>query len=385
MKMYNFYGGQTCPESIPVDGLIEATKRILPSKARLFVNYDFQVNQHEELKQVVSEWIERRGDIHMPPSKIIITTGSMLAITCVVNVFTKPGDTVITDELAFMGALNSFRHFGLNTIGVPMDEKDGMDIDALEETLRILSSKKIEPKLIYTTANYHNPTTAVLSVPRRERMIELAKRYNVMILDDDCYGGVNLEEEPTPKTLYALGDQKSIIHMGSFSKIVAPGLRLGYLIVPELFTEPTIAVKNIFEGGTSFFVSSILAEYLRDNLWSHVERHNAIVKTKRDVTLEALSEHLSGFASWVKPRGGLFVWVRLPETLDTHRLEKLAKHSGVRYDPGRIFSTYQKEINCLRLSYAHMSEDEIRQGIKLLADCVTRCLDEQAKGETSSN
>ncbi|MBW1864021.1 MAG: aminotransferase class I/II-fold pyridoxal phosphate-dependent enzyme, partial [Deltaproteobacteria bacterium] len=117
----------------------------------------------------------------------------------------------------------------------------------------------------------------------------------------------------------------------------------------------------------------------------HVERHNAIVKTKRDVTLEALSEHLSGFASWVKPRGGLFVWVRLPETLDTHRLEKLARHSGVRYDPGRIFSTYQKEVNCLRLSYAHMSEDEIRQGIKLLADCVTKCLDEQAKGETSSN
>ncbi|MFC1891455.1 PLP-dependent aminotransferase family protein [Thermodesulfobacteriota bacterium] len=375
MKMYGFYGGQTCPESIAVDGLIEAAKRILPIKACEFVNYDFQVSQHDELKQIVSEWVELRGDIQMPPSKVMITTGSMLAISCAVNVLTKPGDTVITDEFAFMGALASFRHFGLNIIGIPMDEQDGMDIDALEQTLKDLSDKKIKPKFIYTTANYHNPTTAVLSMPRRERMIELAQKYDVIILDDDCYGGVNFEKEPTPKTLYALGDPESIFHVGSFSKIVAPGIRLGYLIVPERYTEQIIASKKVFEGGTSFFTSSILAEFLKDNLWPHVEKHNAIVKTKRDMTLEALNRYLSGYATWVKPRGGLFIWVRLPETIDTFKLEKLAKDSGVRYDPGRIFSTDQKEVTCLRLSYAHMPEDDIKAGIEILADCVKRCLD----------
>ena len=256
-----------------------------------------------------------------------------------------------------------------------MDEQDGMDIDALEQTLKDLSDKKIKPKFIYTTANYHNPTTAVLSMPRRERMIELAQKYDVIILDDDCYGGVNFEKEPTPKTLYALGDPESIFHVGSFSKIVAPGIRLGYLIVPERYTEQIIASKKVFEGGTSFFTSSILAEFLKDNLWPHVEKHNAIVKTKRDMTLEALNRYLSGYATWVKPRGGLFIWVRLPETIDTFKLEKLAKDSGVRYDPGRIFSTDQKEVTCLRLSYAHMPEDDIKAGIEILADCVKRCLD----------
>jgi 2-aminoadipate transaminase len=376
--MYNFYGGQTCPESIPVAGLIEAAKRILPLQAKEFVNYDFQVNQHEDLKQIVSEWIERRGEIHVPTSKIIITTGSMLSITCAVNVLTKPGDTVITDEFAFMGALTSFRHFGLNVIGIPMDEKDGMDIDALGKTLQDLTSKNIRPKFIYTTANYHNPTTAVLSIPRRKGMIKLAEKHNVMILDDDCYGGVNFGEEETPKTLFALGDRESIIHVGSFSKIVAPGIRLGYMIVPDRFKEQTILAKKVFEGGTSYFMSSILAEYLRDNLWSHVEKHNAIVKRKRDIVLEALSGHLSNHAVWNKPKGGLFIWVRFPEAMDTFKLETLAKEAGVRYDPGRIFSTEQKEIRCLRLSYAHMAEDEIRQGIEVLSGCVKKCPAKQA-------
>ena len=375
--MYNFYGGQTCPESIPIEGLLKAAERILPSKVKQFVNYDFQENQHEGLKKVVSGWIERRGDVQVPPSKIVITTGSMLAITCVVNVLTKPGDTVITDELAFMGALSSFRHFGLEIIGVPIDEKDGMDIDALEETLKSLSKKNIEPKLIYTTANYQNPTTAVLSIPRRERMMALAKEYNVMILDDDCYGGVCFGEEPTPKTLYALGDREFIIHVGSLSKIIAPGVRLGYLIAPDRFMEQIITVKKVFEGGTSSFVSAIVGEYLQDNLWSHVEKHNKIVKEKRDLTLGALNEHLDGYASWTRPKGGLFIWVRFPETIDTHRLEGLAEQRGVRYDPGRMFSTDLREVKALRLSYAHMPKDEIQKGIKLLADCVKKCLDEQ--------
>ena len=380
METYNFYGGQTCPESVPVDGLVKAAGRILPSRVKQFVNYDFQENQHEDLKEVVSNWIEGRNDIHVPPSKILITTGSMLAITCSVNILTKPGDTVITDELAFMGALSSFRHFGLNIVGVPMDEKDGMNVDALEETLKSLSDKNIEPKLIYTTAYYQNPTTAVLSIPRRERMIALAQKYNVMILDDDCYGGVSFGGEPASKTLYALGDEEFIIHVGSFSKIVAPGIRLGYLIAPERFKEQITAVKKVFEGGTSSFTSAIVAEYLRHNLWAHVGTHNKIVEKKRDLTLKALNDYLGGFARWIKPRGGLFIWVSLPETMDTLRLEELAKQNGVRYDPGRMFSTELKEVKGLRLSYAHMPEKEIPKGIKVLADCVKRCMDEQQKG-----
>jgi 2-aminoadipate transaminase len=140
--------------------------------------------------------------------------------------------------------------------------------------------------------------------------------------------------------------------------------------------EEIITVKKVFEGGTSSFMSAIVGEYLQDNLWSHVEQHNEIVKEKRDLTLKALNEHLGDHANWVKPKGGLFIWVRFPETFDTHRLEELATQRGVRYDPGRMFSTDLKEVKALRLSYAHMPKNEIEQGVSLLADCVKRCFDE---------
>jgi 2-aminoadipate transaminase len=374
VEKFHFVGGQTCPESVPVQGLIKAAKQVLTRRGKQLVSYPSQINQHDELIQVAAHRFEHVHGISLPLENIIITTGSMQAISLMVDILTHPGDTIITEELTYMGSLECFRHFQLNIVGIPVDVIDGMDIDALQDTLKGLASKNIKPRFIYTIVNYQNPTGAILSLERRERMLELAQEYSVVILEDDCYGGVDFEPDSIPQSLFALGDQGSVTYIASFSKIFGPGIRLGYLCTPDRFVKQIHEMKRYLDAGTSALASFIVAEYLRDNLWSHVAKHNAIIKEKRDVILEALRIHLSDYATWNKPRGGLFLWVELPEAVDMQKLEELSDQCGVRYDPGKSFHVRSKELKYLRLSYAHMTQDEIRQGIALLAKCIKKCV-----------
>ena len=374
MEKFHFVGGQTCPESVPIQGLIEAAKQVLTRRGKQLVSYPSQVNQHDELIEVAAHRFERAQGISLPLENTIITTGSMQAISLMVDILTHPGDTIITEELTYMGSLECFRHFQLNIVGIPVDVIDGMDVDALEDTLKDLASKSITPKFIYTIANYQNPTGAVLTLERRERMLELVQEYNILILEDDCYGGVDFEPGSLPQSLFALGNQQSVTYIASFSKIFGPGIRLGYLCTADRFVKQIHEMKRYLDAGTSALASFIVAEYLQDNLWSHVAKHNAIIKEKRDVLLEALTEHLTGYAKWNEPRGGLFVWIKLPEAINMNRLEQLSEHCGVRYDPGTTFHVRNKDIKYLRLSYAHMTQDEIREGIALLGKCIEECL-----------
>jgi len=298
MEKFHFVGGQTCPESVPIQGLIEAAKQVLTRRGKQLVSYPSQVNQHDELIEVAAHRFERAQGISLPIENTIITTGSMQAISLMVDILTHPGDTIIAEELSYMGSLECFRHFQLNIVGIPVDVIDGMDVDALEDTLKDLASKSITPKFIYTIANYQNPTGAVLSLERRERMLELVQEYNILILEDDCYGGVDFEPDSLPQSLFALGNQQSVTYIASFSKIFVPGIRLGYLCTADRFVKQIHEMKRYLDAGTSALASFIVAEYLQDNLWSHVAKHNAIIKEKRDVLLEALTEHLTDYAKW---------------------------------------------------------------------------------------
>lgn len=368
---FQFTGGRTCPESLPIQGLIDATKRVLNLKGKQLVNYPGMADLHAELRQVASSRFEHREGIPLPTENILITTGAMQALTLSVQTLAESGGTVITEEVTYMGALACFRHFKLNIVGVPIDIVDGMDVDALDHTLRSLATKNIKPKFIYVTPNHHNPTGAILSLSRRKRMVELAQENNVLILEDDCYGDVDFEPSPVLQALYTLGDPQSIIFVGSFSKILAPGVRLGYLCAPNRLLNQIKELKKFSQDhGSSALASFIVAEYLRDNLWDHVAKHNAIIKEKRDTLLEALKEHFGDCASWSRPRGGLVVWVKLPETTDTQKLEQLALERGVRYSPGRMFHVSNEDIKYLRLSFAHMSLDTIREGVAVLAKSV---------------
>jgi 2-aminoadipate transaminase len=336
------------------------------------------VDQHAELARVAAARFENREGpqvpgIDLPAEDIIVTAGSMMAIDELARFLTEPGDTVITEELSYMGSLARFRGLELEIKGIPVHPLDGMELDALEDTLRDLAAQGTRPKFIYTIATYQNPTGAILTLDRRKRLLELAREYGVTIIEDDCYGDIHFEPPLPPPTLYALSARSvPVVYTGSFSKIIGPGLRLGYMCVP-----PELAAIKEWRIGTraSGLASLIVAEYLSENLQAHIARHNEVIVGKRDVLLAALEQELGGFASWNRPRGGLFCWVKLPEAVDLERLEGLAAQAGVEYTPGREFHYQRENVKYLRLSYPHMSHDEIREGVSLLAACIRHACD----------
>ena len=371
MKTYSFTGGRPSPEDFPIQGLIDATQRVLTRRGTDLIGYPDMNDQHGELADVAAMRFENREGIPLPKNNIIITAGSMMAIEDLAKFLTKPGDTIITEELSYMGSLGKFREAGLNIKGIPVHPIDGMDMDILEKTLQELAANNITPKFIYTIPTYQNPTGSILTLERRKRMIKLADKYGVFIMEDDCYGDIHFDPPPPPPTLYKLANSQKVAYIGSFSKLIGPGLRLGYMCIPpelEKVKQMRIGVK------VSGLASLIVAEYLRDNLKSHIKRHSEVIKEKRDVILKALETELGDIVSWNKPRGGLFTWLKLPETIDMAKLGQLSAEKGVIYTPGKDFHYNNTEIKYLRLSYTHLSLDEIREGVTLLAKCFKQIL-----------
>jgi 2-aminoadipate transaminase len=378
MPTYSFTGGRPSPEDFPVEGLIDATARVLRRRGTDLIAYPHMADLHGELAQVAAARFAHREapqvpGISLPVENIVVTAGSMTAIDELARFLAGPGDTVLTEELSYMGSLARFRRLGLDIKGIPVHPIDGMDVGLLEDSLRELSAQGIRPKFIYTIASYQNPTGAILTLERRTQLLRLAAEYQVPIIEDDCYGDIHFEPPLPPPTLYALSaGSVPVVYVGSLSKIIGPGLRLGYMCVPpelEGIKEWRIGTR------TSGLASLIVAEYLRENLAMHIARHNEVIRAKRDVLLDSLERQLGGLAFWNRPRGGLFCWVKLPEIADLGRLEQLASHAGVEYTPGRAFHYQGENIKYLRLSYPHMSHDDIRDGVSLLAECIRHACD----------
>lgn len=366
---YSFTGGRPSPEDFPIQGLIDAAAAVLPRLGKELIAYPDQHGgpQHRGLIEVASRRFAEREGTPLPEKDIIVSEGSGGSIVALTEHLTEPGDTVLCEELTYMGSLGVFRRNRLNIVGIPVDPVDGMDMAALEQALTRLEEKGIQPKFIYTIANYQNPTGAILTRDRREQMLALAKRFAVPILEDDCYGDVHFEADPPPPALYTLSGGSNVAYIGSCSKIMGPGLRLGYMCIPP---ELDGIRSERISAKASGLSSMIVAEYLKTNLQEHLQRHNEVLKAKRDLMLELLEEHLGEICSWNQPRGGLFCWIRLPVGLDVAALEKAAAAQEVVFTPGRDFHYAKEEMGYLRLSYTHMSHEDIQHGITRLADCI---------------
>ena len=374
-KTYYFTGGKTPPETFPARGLAEAAQRVLE---RLDGALAFYPRQHEYsgfsdkgyvgLREVASARFQHREGVALPVENIAITSGSMQALELIGRAFIRPGDVVVTEELTYYGTLKLFRYLGARLVGIPMDERDGMDIGALEERLRLLERLGLKPKFIYTLPNHHNPTGAILSARRREELVELAREHGVPIVEDDCYGDLDFEPGVVPRSLYTLDGGENVVFVASFSKIVGPGIRLGYLCAPDRFLQDVLAHR--WDLGTSALAAAILAEYLRDHLWEQVERQVKAIRARYEVLTKAMREYLGDVASWTRPRGGLFLWVKLPDEVDMARLAEEAERRNVRFDEGRKFHYADRVLRALRLSYAHVPLEDIPEGVRLLAEAV---------------
>jgi len=365
-REYNFTGGMPDPASFPIEGLVKSAVRALRRVGGDgFVRYP---GDHGDLnlREVAAVRFLRSHGASVSPSDIAITNGSMQAIDLICRAYVRPGDIVVTEELAYVGTLGALRHYGTNMVGIPVD-KDGMDVEVLERRLAEIRDNGGRPAFIYTIPVNQNPTGAQLSVERKARLIELAEEFETLIVEDECYGDIFFEATGS-LAMYATATPGRVAYLGTFSKTIGPGMRLGYVIAPQATMLRILAQR--YDGGTSTFASVILADYLRDNMWEHIAETNDVVRRKRDVLLESLRAELSDLARCRRPTGGLFAWIGLPASINMDRLMASFSACGVMCTRGRDFHVDSKDVSYVRFSYAYPTHDDIREGVRLFGDCV---------------
>ncbi len=366
MKTYRFVGGNTAPETFPVEQLIAAAAKGIAEVGTQFIGYPGDLG-HQGLREVMAQRESDREGVDVSPDHIALMNGSMQAITLMAETFMKqPGDIIVTEELTYMGTIGAYRKLGAKLVGIPMDE-DGMKIDALDRTLEELHRKGTPPAFIYTIPTYHNPTGLVMSTERRLQLIAVARKYQAIVVEDNCYGDVHYEGDKPP-ALYALDDDPRHIYLCSLSKILGPGVRQGYIYArpPCLNT----ILDRRYDGGNSLLSASILAAYFKDNIWQHCEVVNGLLRQKRDATLAALQDHMGDICSWIRPIGGLFTWVKFPDDVDRGALEKMALERGFIHSPGRVLHVEGEDIPYLRLSFGSIPLNDIPEAIGILNECM---------------
>jgi 2-aminoadipate transaminase len=323
----------------------------------------------------IVEVMEHEGT-PVDPSEVIVTTGGQQVIDLVCKALIDPGDVIVAEAPTYPGAVPTFSAYQADVEQIEIDA-DGMPIDALESTLDRLQAQGRRPKFIYTIPNFQNPGGVTMSLARRRRLVEVARERELLVLEDNPYGLLRYEGDPLP-TLYSLdaqavgrgGASDLVIYLGTFSKILSPGLRLGWAVAPR----PVLEKLNLGKQGsdlcsspvTQMFVAAYFAERGTDArpAWiEYVERLRDLYRRRRDVMLEALQEHFGGRASWTRPEGGLFIWATLDGGVDTTDL--MARSEGVAFVPGRAaYMDGRRGRSSMRLNFAGVPEDEIREGIR---------------------
>jgi 2-aminoadipate transaminase len=315
---------------------------------------------------------------HIDPSEVIVTTGGQQVIDLVCKTLIDPGDVIVAEAPTYPGAVPTFSAYQADVEQIEIDA-DGMSIEVLEHTLEHLAKQGRRPKFIYTIPNFQNPGGVTMSLARRHRLVEVARERELLVLEDNPYGLLRYEGEPLP-TLYSLdaqavgrgGASDLVIYLGTFSKILSPGLRLGWAVAPR----PVLEKLNLGKQGadlcsspmTQLFVSAYFAERGSDAhgrpAWvDYVERLKDLYRRRRDVMLEALEEHFGGRASWTRPEGGLFVWATLDGKVDTTDL--MARSEGVAFVPGRAaYVDGRRGSSSMRFNFAGVPDDDIREGIR---------------------
>ena len=365
---YDFAIAYPDPASIPVDGLVEALREALETEGQ-----DLAIYPHPQgyppLREFVAEKLAVERGIRVSPDEIILGDGSSQPIHMVVEVLVDPGDVVLTEDFVYSGTLATLRRFGADVRGVACDD-DGMVPDALDEAIRTAISHGQRPKLIYTIPTFQNPQGSVMTLERRRAMVELSQRYDVPILEDDCYVDLRFEGEPVP-SIHSMDDTGRVMYVGSFSKIVAPGMRLGYLTGPPEVLDRAAAVKS--GGGVNQFAALAVHRYATGALGEHVDEINDIFRVKRDAMVAALGENLGSQATWSRPSGGLFIWLRMPPDSDLVETLDKALAAGVGYQPGTLFAPDgESGKNYARLCFGYNTPEEIREGVAVLAEVLDR-------------
>jgi len=380
-EVISFAGGLPASDLFPTERFREACCKVLEHQPNLALQYG-ATEGYEPLREMVARHIARYG-IRARSENVLITSGSQQALDLIGKLLINAGDRVLVEAPTYLGALQAFNVYGADYVSVPSDE-DGLQSHLLEAPLRS------GPKFMYVLPNFQNPGGTTLSEGRRHELVLLADKYGIPIVEDDPYGQLRYEgEHLTPlvvldrenlrrDTGYSIGN---VIYLSTFSKTLAPGLRLGWIVAPGEVIAKLVQLKQGADLHTSTFGQMVAYEVARDNfLDDHVKRLRLVYQERRDVMLEALAQNFPPEVTWTRPKGGLFLWVTLAPGMDAQRLFETAIRENVAFVPGDCFyapNGHEEEARRhLRLNFSAAQPDQIREGIRRLSIAVKKQLDE---------
>jgi 2-aminoadipate transaminase len=355
-KLISFSYGLADPDLFPREDLLAATAAVLDQDAAEALNYG---PSFPGLREQIVARLRAQG-VEADDENVLVSYGSGQILGLLPQIFVDPGDTVLIEGPSFMGAVRHFADAGARLVTVPTDEH-GMDVDALEQLLRDLRRQNIRPKFIYSIPTFQNPTGTTMPLARRQRLIALGAEYGVVIVEDDAYGDLRFEGQPVPH-LAALDQDGWVIRLGTFSKILAPGIRMGWAYARPEVIQRLDYVKA--EGSSGPFMTRVVARYCADGrLDAHIQELIALYRHKRDVMLDAIGREFPPEVAALRPDGGFFIWCKLPPGMSARALAPLAEARGAIFMPGaRCFADGQGD-DAIRLAFSFLPVAEIEAGI----------------------
>ena len=372
-EVVSLAGGMPNLAALPLDVVGASLRGLVAERGLVALQYGSGQGDPGLRDQILDVMAPQRVEAH--PDDIVVTTGSQQALDLVTRVFVDPGDVVLAEAPSYVGALGVFRSYQADVVQVPMDEH-GLQPEALRWGLERLAGEGRRVKLLYTVPNHHNPAGVTLSADRRPQIVEICRRYGVLILEDDPYGLLGFDGDPLP-ALHGL-DPDGVVYLGSFSKTFAPGFRVGWAVAPHAVRERLVLASEAAILCPSSFGQLAVSSYLRDHDWKHqVGLFRELYRERRDAMLAGLGDLLPR-ASWNVPAGGFYVWVKLPEGLDAKAMLPRAVTQRVAYVPGTAFYADGQGNDYLRLSYCYPTPERIREGIRRLASVMDAELEVQA-------
>jgi 2-aminoadipate transaminase len=363
---YNFVGGHNDPTRVPAEALAEAAATALRREGSTLALYNLGHGPlgHEGMRDLVADKLKRHRGIACTREDVLITSGSLQGLDLVMDLLIEPGDTVLIEELSYNGTITRARKRGATVVPMPLDA-DGIRMDALADILDGLKGRGIRPKFIYTIPTIQNPTGSILPLERRQQLIALARTHGVPIFEDECYADLIWAGAKAPPALYAL-DPAQVIHIGSFSKTLAPALRVAYAVAEWPVLSRLIALKT--DGGTGAVEQMLVAEYFSRHFDSHVAALSGVLEDKLATMVDAVEREFGSAVECFRPKGGIFLWIKLPEAVDVTKLVKPAADRGIVFNPGPEWACDPSTARSqMRLCFALPSKQEIREGVAALA------------------
>ena len=387
-EVISFAGGLPAPDVFPVARFQEGCRKVLELNGHQALQYGASEG-YEPLREMIARHIARYG-IKANTENVLITSGSQQALDLIGKLLINPGDRILVEAPTYLGALQAFNVYGAEYVSVPSDE-DGLQTEHLEAPLRT------GPKFMYVLPNFQNPGGTTLSEGRRHQLVLLADKYGIPIIEDDPYGQLRYEGEHLPPLVvldrenlrrdngYSIGN---VIYLSTFSKILAPGLRLGWIVAPADVIAKLVQLKQGADLHTSTFGQMVAYEVAKDNfLDEHVKLIRKVYRERRDVMLEALKKYFPAEVTWTHPHGGLFLWVTLPEGMDCNKLFEAALKENVAFVPGDCFyaANFAKEgCRHLRLNFSYGQPEQIREGIRRLSVAIKQQMREAQPAHVQS-